>query len=178
MDKKIKRNKSLSLRSGFTLVEILVVIGILAIIASFGLYFSMDSFQGSSYRDELDLMTSSIQHARAQSMNNVCFGSSCIDGKPHGVHFYQSGDINDDKYVIFQGTSFDVDDEINQVIKFDNKTVYVDSASPIDIVFNRLSGDLILSGSETNKSIILKDGMGHSTTIEVNSEGRIDWWNN
>ena len=167
-----KNTKTPNLNSGFTLVEIIVVIGILAIIASMGLYFSIDNYKGSSYRDELDLLVSSIEHSRAEAINNICYGTSCTDGESHGVHFYPKSDPNHDRFVIFQGTSFIDGDELNDVIKFDNKTVYVDVSFPVDIIFDRLSGSLI-SGSIT--SMTLKDDMGHSTAIEINSEGRIDW---
>ncbi len=159
---------------GFTLIEILVVIGILAIIASFGLFFSMENYRGSSFRDERDLLVSTLQHSRAQAVNNVCFGSPCPDGKPHGIHFFPKGDPSDDRFVVFQGASFhDTADDalVDEVIKFDNRAVYIDTSLPVDIIFDRLSGN------SDDKSIILKDDAGHTSTVDINQAGRIDWTN-
>ncbi len=173
MAKDIKNNKN----DGFTLVEILVVMGILAIIASLGLFFSMENYRSSSFRNERDLLVSALEHSRAQSVNNVCFGATCPDGKSHGVHFFPKGDINANTFVIFQGDNFVSNDPFNEIINFDNKAVYVDTTSTIDIIFNRLSGDLMVLNGETEKNVVLKDDAMNISTININLEGRIDWNN-
>ena len=65
--------------SGFTLIEMLVSMGIIILIAGFGLFLSMDFYRGYLFHYEKDLVISILQKARSQSLAN-------IDEKPHGVY--------------------------------------------------------------------------------------------
>src|SRR5271154_5232788 len=86
--------------SGFTLLEILVVMGILTVVAGFGLALSLDGYRDYLFRDERDTVIGALQKARSQAINNVCLGSGCSDGVPHGVFLQNS------QYTIFQGASY------------------------------------------------------------------------
>ncbi len=151
----------------------------LAVIAGLSMLVGMNSYRSGSFRNDRDAAVSMLQRARAQSINNVCRGSSCTDGKPHGVRFYPKGNADDDKFIIFQGVNFhDTADDalVDEPAQFSSFTVYVDSSTtdPIDIIFDRLSGNLLNAAST---SLILKDEAGNTSVIDVNSEGRISWTN-
>ena len=79
---------------GFTMIEILVVIGLFAIAGGFALWVSMESYRGSSFFADRDMFVAVLQRARAEAVNNVCLGAGCTDGKPHGVH------IQSDAYIL------------------------------------------------------------------------------
>jgi prepilin-type N-terminal cleavage/methylation domain-containing protein len=156
---------------GFTMIEVMMVMGLLVIVSSLGLFMSMETLRGGSFRNDRAAAVSALQRARSLAVNNMCFGDEgdCGDeGKPHGVHF------GTDEVVIFQGDSYDADAIANEVIKFDSKTTKIGSGSADNIIFKRLSGDLAGGGTG---SVSITDGMGHSSVVEVNSEGRIDWTN-
>src|ERR1043166_3537154 len=102
---------TLTRNRGFTLIELIITIGLISIIATFGLFLSWDYYRGTAFLSEQKIVVSILQKARNQSMSNVCLGT-CTDGKAHGVKFLA------DKYVIFQGNSYlsrdtSVDDPIN-----------------------------------------------------------------
>jgi Tfp pilus assembly protein FimT len=164
-----------NLNSGFTLLEMCMVVGLLAITGSLGLFMGMEILRGAAFRNDRDAAVSALQRARSLAVNDMCFGASCTEGKPYGVHF----DPGKKEVVIFQGASYSEGAATNEAIPFDSKTVGVDASSAVDgnIVFDRLSGDLITFDSATSTSVILTDGLGHNSVIEVNSEGRIDWTN-
>jgi Tfp pilus assembly protein FimT len=162
----------------------LIVMGLLATIGSLGLFMSMESLRGGSFRNDRDMAVSALQRARSLAVNNMCAGTVtsdaslclqpnyCCDGKPHGVHFYSRADSNKGKIVIFQGASFSGRDmAADETIEFENKTVYADAAASVDIVFERLNGNA------SSTTVTIKDGVGRSSDIDVNSEGRIDWTN-
>ena len=149
---------------GFTLIEMLVVMGLLVILASLGLLVSMETYRGSSFRNERDTVVSILQKARSQAVSNVCLGSPCPDGAPHGVH------VQNDKYVIFQGTTYSSGSSLNEIIKPRISTTQITETT--DIVFAQLSGSVTTPGT-----ITVSDNTGHSSVITINSEGQIIWTN-
>lgn len=148
-------------QSGFTIIEILVVLTIFIFIAGFALFVSMDSYRGFAFRSERDTIISVLQKARSQAISNICLGSGCSDGKPHGVRFTGS------QYIIFQGPSYaSRDPSVDQIIAA-NSTLTFSPTPPIDIIFNQLDA----TGAGGTFTI---NGSGHSSQISVNTEGRID----
>lgn len=143
---------------GFTLLEILVVIGLFTLLGGAALLVSMETYHGSNFRADRDLFVAALEHARAEAMNNVCLGT-CTDGKSHGVHL-ESG-----QYVIFQGTLYDTNDPQNAVFKIHTTAIQGGG----DIIFSQLSG------ATTATSTMLSDGAGHTSLVTINSEGQITW---
>ena len=80
--------------NGFTLIEILITIGIFAVIATIGLIISLDFYRSYAFRSEESTIVSILQKARSQSMDN-------IDQVRHGVHF-QADPL---KYILFECAS-------------------------------------------------------------------------
>jgi|GEM_PF-1017554 len=181
-----KKNKS---NRGFTMLEVIIVMGLLVIVGSLGLFMSMETFRGNSFRNDRDATVSGLQRARSLAVSNMCFGFSpsnqsqcalpdyCCDGKSHGVHFYNKADIaKRGKFVIFQGDNFSEGAFANEFVSFNNPQVYVDIDSDVNISFARISGNLIPE-TATSTSVTITDGNSHNSVIEINSEGRIDWTN-
>jgi len=154
------------LNHGFTVAEAIVVMGLLALAGSWGLFSGTETYRGNLFGRDCDMVIASLQRARNLAVDNVCLGSECINGKPHGVHF----DPTENKIVIFQGDDYAGRDQLaDEIIEFESKTVYVDDPIGPDVIFDRLSGDSIF------QSVILKNGFGQVATIMVNNVGRIDW---
>lgn len=151
--------------AGITMIEIMLVMGMLSVVAGFSISLSMDSYRGYAFRGSRDMLISVLQKARSQSINNICLGSPCSDGKPHGVHF-ESG-----SYVIFQGSTWAGRDiALDEIIQIESGALVISGA---DIVFSQLSGDASPSGA----TITVSDAAGRSSLITFNSEGRIIWTN-
>lgn len=167
MHKTIYKN-GLPAQTGFTLIEILVVMGMIAIIASLGLFMSIGSFQGSNFRNERSNILSALYKARNQAMNNVCFGT-CSGGAPHGVHFETS------KFTIFQG------------VDWTSRTASVDEITEIspniittgltDVVFAQLSGNTSVTPIGVWDLTVTDTSTNQTSTITFNPEGQITWTN-
>lgn len=156
-----------TLNAGFTLLEVMVVMGLIAIVGSVGLYFGLDAFRGYSFHSDRDLLVVALQHARAQAVSNICLNdptSPCTDGRPHGVH------VGAGTYALFQGGSYATrDTTIDVTIEMSPNTV-VGGVS--EIVFKQLSGDVSTPGD-----ITLSEGTGRTSVISIGSEGQIIWIN-
>jgi prepilin-type N-terminal cleavage/methylation domain-containing protein len=161
-------------RRGFTLVEIIISIGILAIILSLGLSVSMDFFRSYSFRSEKNTVVSILQNARSQSLNN-------IDQVRHGVHFQ----ANPLRYVVFEcklsppATPCTDYSGADTTKDFSITPSYSSTISglPFDVIFDQLSGCVSSVGNNCSASTITITGNdnGKTYTITINSEGRIDW---
>jgi hypothetical protein len=103
-----------------------------------------------------------MQKARSQSENNVCLGSGCTEGKPHGVAFQS------DRYVMFQGLTYASRDTAQDEFVEANPGITRTSAFT-EVVFSQLTGDANTSGT-----IMLADGV-RSAQISINYAGRISW---
>jgi prepilin-type N-terminal cleavage/methylation domain-containing protein len=146
-------------KKGFTLIEVLISITILTVIASLGLFISMDFYKNSSFKSENNIIVSVLQKARSRAMNN-------IDGKRHGVHFQTSPSV---KYIIFEGS--DYASRITARDQIIDASYGVATAGSSDIIFDQLSGNCLTCISTSD--VIVSYG-GKSYTITINNEGRID----
>jgi len=161
---------------GFTLIELMVVIGLVIIVLSFGLFFDFDSFRSYSFHGDRDTLLSALQHARAEAMANICRGSSseCGEGgKSHGVK------ILDDRYVIFQGETYNPSSPYNAVL---DASLTITHSGISEITFTQLSGNASTEGADCETTptpvcnITLTSG-ARISTITINSEGQIIWTN-
>jgi prepilin-type N-terminal cleavage/methylation domain-containing protein len=157
-------NISTRSNNGFTLTEILISIGLLALIAALGMFISFDFYRNYSFRSERSVIVSTLQKARSQSMDN-------IDQVRHGVHF-----ADPLQYIVFECkasmpacTDYSDADNSKDIVITPSFNSSV-SGLPFDIIFDQLDGDLV---SSTN-SIAISD-QGNVKNITINSAGRIDW---
>jgi prepilin-type N-terminal cleavage/methylation domain-containing protein len=151
--------------NGFTLLEVLVVISILILLLSLGLFASFDAYRSSLRRSEREVLVSALQKARSQAINNICFNGICT---PHGVCYDQSNHA----YIIFPAP-YSAGAPTNESI-VGNPSVTVSSTpsflcgSGSGIVFSQLSG--------TTSSYTISVTQSSSTNIvTTNAEGLIDW---
>lgn len=146
---------------GFTLIELVVTLGILVVLTGFALFFSMESYRSGSFYLDRNMLVVLLQHARAQSMNTLCMGQYCGDSKPHGVA------ILDGRYVLFQGPTYDTRDAEVDLIYDSNSSIAKNGLT--EIVFSQLSG------TSTPGEIELSDAAAHVSTIAIDANGRITW---
>ncbi len=156
--------KRKSFNKGISLIEIMVVIGLFAIIASFSVFIGIDDYRRTVSKNDVEVVMRMLSKARSQAINNVCLGNPCTEGRPHGFH------IEKDSYTIFQGNTYNPSDPLNEVVGAEGGIVNISGIS--DVVFSQLSGDVSSSGS-----IILNDQNGRIYRIDINSEGRISFVN-
>lgn len=145
---------NMNFKSGFTIIEILISVAIMAIIFSLGLIFGVDFFRNYIISSERDMLVSILSKARSQAANN-------ISQSAHGVY------ITSSDYIIFQGNSYSGRDQ-----NYDQKipaSSAISKSGPSEIVFSQLSAESNASGT-----IILSNSQ-KTLAISVNNEGKIDW---
>ena len=152
--------RNTSRRKGFTLIEVIVVIGLLGLIAAIGLFISFDFYKSYSFRSEKSVVISALQKARGQALAN-------INQSNHGVHYGSGADCHlfSKCYVIFEGNTFNAGSDSNNEIQAVS-AVSVNWTS--DVLFNQLDG-------AANSVTITLTQDTRSITITTNNEGRIDW---
>lgn len=143
-----------------TLIEVLVVLGLVAIVGGFSLVMGVDTFKKQIFRSDRDLLISALQRARALAISNTCFGPTCTTGLPHGVR------IEPEQFIIFQGNSFDPADEYNEVVEITGGAIFT---GPSEVIFQPLSGIVLLPGD------IVIAALGSVSTTTVGAEGQIFW---
>ncbi len=142
---------------GFTLIEVLVVVGIFILLASLGLFMSLDTYRGTSVRSERDMVVVLLEKARSQSMNN-------INQATHGFCFDNAGK----NYAVFEGLNYAV--AVNKEFTPAGNITLAPDCSSGGVIFEQLSGSLV--GSPV--SLVLTQN-SQSRTVSINSEGLIDW---
>ncbi len=148
--------------SGFTYIELLIVVGLIGIILSFGLAMGMGSTGRSSVTQERDLFVSLLlTGARAQAVAN-------IDEKAHGIHI----DNDNNRYILFDGTSYNPSASTNRATPFTNESIDITGAE--NIVFEQLSGNVKDLDDDDTITLIIKGG-GAEGTITINKVGQINW---
>ncbi len=151
---------------GFSMLEVLVVMGIFVLVGGFALLVSMESFHGSNFRTDRNTLIAALQRARAQAVNNICLGPVCTDGKPHGVKILPGGSI-----VIFEGATYATRDAGVDAI-FHTNAAAMSGAN--EFVFSQLSGT---TSCASGCAVTMTDQAGHISTATTSAEGRIYWSN-
>lgn len=140
--------------NGFTLIEVLLVLGLLVALSSVGLFYSVDSFRRSQFRAERDMVASVLGQARAQSMANV-------DEQPHGVH------ISPSAYILFSGSTFNAADSNNRSYPASG---VISHTGMTDVVFEQVSGNATVTGGSLTFS-----HEASQSVITINNVGQINW---
>lgn len=152
---------NMQLCRGFTLAEVLVVIALVGMTGVFSTLASLDTYGRSSLRAQRQALIASLEHARAEAVNDVCEGSDCDAGADHGVS------IQPDRYVLFQGTSYAArDPAADETV--DASSAFAHTGLP-EVVFASSSGEALQTGA-----IGIQDASGHALSITIGSLGQID----
>ncbi len=136
--------------SGLTLIEILVVIGIIAMLFAIGSFMDLSSISRGSIMSEQSTLVAILQKARNRAMNN-------IDASSHGVR------LESDSFVIFRVSP--LEEEI--IMRNSN----IEPSGLSEVIFDQLSGN-----TDDHGTIILKDVSGGLLAeVKVFENGLIKW---
>lgn len=148
-------------KKGFTLIEILITIGISTIVLSIGAFANVNLFTREIARSEEATLVAVLQKARSRAMNN-------IDGVKHGVRIENGSDY----YTVYE-FPYVSSNPTNQKIWREKKVNIPDgdivSSGVGYVVFDQLSGET------TAGTIVLVDTTGRTENIVISSNGLIAW---
>ena len=140
--------------AGFTLLEILISIGVLTAIAAAGFPVTLDFYHSHQLTTERNSFIAAIRETRNQALSHV-------GNTDHGLL------IASTSYTIFQGSSY-----AGRTQSQDQLIPHTDSvviSGPPEIVFQSLSG------KATSTSFALTGTDNRTVFIMINTEGMIDW---
>lgn len=124
---------------GFTLIEILVIVGIIFLLAVIGFSGFVVFSEMESINSSIDLIISALHSARTQTLSSK-------QADQYGVHF------ENNKIVIFKGTAYNPSDPSNKEKPISSK-VEISSISLAgggqEVIFNRFSGNTAQPGTVT-----------------------------
>ncbi len=146
-------------KKGFTLIEVLVVLGMMAIFATMGLVFSFDSYRGYLFRSEYTTTVNLLAKARNRAINN-------FNESNHGVA------ILDGEYRLFKTSDYDPSDSDTYESFPRNNELTFDG--PEEIIFEQLSGNLIECDGEDPCTYTFGYGL-KTKSITINDMGGITW---
>ncbi|PIR37988.1 MAG: hypothetical protein COV34_02785 [Candidatus Zambryskibacteria bacterium CG10_big_fil_rev_8_21_14_0_10_42_12] len=142
------------MKRGFTLLEILITLGIIGLLAFIGIITGVDTYKRYLTRSDIDSAAVLLQKARSSAINN-------IGNTSHGVHVGNTGE-----FVLFRGNSYASRDTTYDLVIEQNKDIAISGLS--EVVFSQISG-------ETTAGTITVTSDTGNITININSEGGINW---
>ncbi len=137
-----------------SLIEVIVVMGLLGMVLAFGMVVSLNSITRGTLIGERDLLVSLLISTRTRAMANV-------DELPQGVH------VSATAFTTFEGSSYTAGNPTNRDIP---RTTSATTTGPSTIVFDQLSAN-VTTGAGT---VAMGDGTA-TTTIDLGAYGRIEW---
>jgi Tfp pilus assembly protein FimT len=140
-------------KEGFTVLEIILIIGILGIIFAIGLPVTFDFYQNYQLQAEQNKFISLLEIARNSAMIN-------LNQSSHGVYW------DNDNLIIFEGNDFATRNQ-NQDQNFP-RTKAISISGTNEITFGAISG-------QTASSVFVFNNGDKSSNVYVNQEGQINW---
>ncbi|MFA6552960.1 MAG: GspH/FimT family pseudopilin [Patescibacteria group bacterium] len=140
---------------GFSLIELLIVIGVLVLVAGLSIPF-YQSFQVSS---NLDNTTGEVTSA-LRRVQGMAMGSQ--QWSPWGIH------LESRRYILFAGAAYAAGDPTNEVFTIP-QNITISTTTGTDIIFSRVKGETSNTGTVT-----LRSSNNESSTLTINSQGIIN----
>ena len=153
MKLKTKNYKLKTSGRGFTIFEILIGMGILAVIFAIGLPISWNFYTNYQFDSEVGVFVSVLEQARNSAMVNR-------NESPHGVYAAPN------QFVIFQGPSYAGRDIFQDRIFTRDGNINING--PAELVFASLSGQT------ASTTYVFSRGQ-RSANVYINSEGTISF---
>ncbi len=113
-------------RSGFTIIELMIVMFIIVTLSTLMIALSVDLTSDHQLSEETRMLKSTIRLAQIKAINNY-------HDSPYGIK------ILDDRYILFQGDSFeDRDQNFDIIYKIDSDLALADGQD--EVVFSKYTG--------------------------------------
>lgn len=152
-----------SFQNGFTFPEIVIVMGIIAILLGFATINLVQAQKSTALNSATDVLVADVRSQQLKAMVGDTEGRGSPDS--YGIHF------NTSSYTLFHGTTYNANDPSNFTITLDTSLSFtLDNFPSGNIIFQRITGEI--SGfSQTNSSITLQTTSGQNKIITINQYG-------
>lgn len=162
---KIKERKN-EYRSGVTLMELVVVMGMFIVVAAAVRFFPVDFFYNRSIEDDAAKIAFTLRGARDRAIVQDT-------GNAWGVHFVNQAGTQGDYYEVFKGDTYGTGTvvekvNLNETVQFSLPVV----ASSTDILFAKVTG---LPSGAGSVIISLISKQTTTRTINVLTSGQIQY---
>lgn len=149
-----------SINKGFTLIEILVVIGLVALVLGIGAVTNVSFYTRELRASEQTTFVAVLEKARSRAMNNIY-------GSKHGLH------IKPESYVLFYKFPYNDAEPTNEAIPRNPNITITSTDTHLtdnEVIFNQLSGE-----TEDVGIFTMQDTSGKTKTVEIQENGLIIW---
>ncbi|MDO8515599.1 MAG: type II secretion system protein [bacterium] len=153
------------IKRGFTLVEILVVMGLTTILISFSTISILGLQQRTQVNSKFNMLVTDFRSQQIKAMNGEADSSGNIIAR--GIHF------DADKYVLFRGLVYNAADQSNFPVLLDDEQFVNISFPNNNIVFYPGSGEPVNFVIGSDKVTLQQNGGGIQKTITINKYGTI-----
>jgi len=153
-------------RQGVTLVEMMVVMGVVAILFTLGTVSILGVQRNASVNSSLEKLTTDVREQQSKTM--LGDGEKQVIASASGIYFTQNN------YVLFRGNSYNSTDPSNYVVNLDPGWSFDTINFPNStIIFSRGSGEI--SGFTIGQdNVVLKNsGNNETRTVTFNRYGAI-----
>lgn len=148
-----------NIKSGYTLIEVLIVVAIVAVVVGMSMVIGFNAVPQTNVASERDLLVSYLISARGRAIANV-------DQKAQGVR------VTPTTLVIFEGSVYASSSSNRTITRTSNITIKDQTGTTtFDTIFKQLSADLLTSTS----TITLSESGTDDQIVTVNQFGGLDW---
>ena len=145
------------MQKGMTIMEILMIIGLIGAIAAFSVPF-YNSFQ---VRQQIGTEAYNFQQNMRQAQSRAMNG---VDNEKHGIH------LASDRYYLFRGDSYVPGDSENEEIVLEGGITV--SSTMSDFIFSQYIGEP--EGVVNDVNITLSNTSGETKIVNLNEVGKVD----
>lgn len=152
-------------RRGFTIIEVLVVFGILATLLSIGYV----SFVGIERRAPLSGSTDTLIGDMRDQQTKAMTGDTQtgVISDDYGVHFLSNA------YVLYKGVNYNSADSTNAVTPLPANVTASTTLPGASVVFTKGSGDVVGYADGANTVTLTQNLSGEKKTITINLYGTV-----
>ena len=152
-------------RPGFTLVEVLIIMGILAILFTISSLNLSNTVPQNSLNNAVELLVADLKQQQLSALTGNTEGQE--NSSHYGIFFTA------DKYTLFQGSSYDVNETSNFDVNLDDISTSTTSSGSV-IIFQKNSGEILNFQPLNNIITSTHNDIGQSKTITINKYGIIE----
>jgi prepilin-type N-terminal cleavage/methylation domain-containing protein len=150
-------------QAGFSLVELLVVMGLFAVIAGITTINLIRPQTTASQQNTLNQLVSDLRAQQQKAMAGDSGAASTA--QPYGVY------IQNNQYTLFKGSSYSAADPENFVVAAGANTTITTTFGSSQVIFTKASGEITGFSAGANTITITNSVSGVSTVITMSRYG-------